>query len=731
MSRAFIQVVASCVLLAGLHPVMADDTPSNVPTVVPKLLRVVVIDDSGSMATDNRIGVVRDENTKQLQQLPPSPEFPVAVVTFGTEAQPARTFVDLKSSLEFINSLSASSGGTNMAAGLAEANTVIAKMNPVPSVWVMLYSDGEDANADGILAEEAKLDALFTDRTQRGLDQTVVFCKRWGGSNAQLQQQIEKRGRARVIDAGEAQLKTVTMEPRLTVHEVRWSKDKTNWIEVSFTPSVALRGGNAKQKWSPLKLTCQTPDAEGDRAFDVGIGTAEVRRMLRLPVPSDLQGQSEFAATFEVTEPGAQQSSDGVLVPLLAGTLVSLPIKLPLAKTRLRVTADCDLAEAPRWLDPLLQKAVYPVVLNVEVQADADVSTVEPTVWRLIPSRLARIHGGESSVKVAGLGKFSFPVSLELTPPQLASDLKRLAFDFELMLKAENVSASIELEPSVLTVKRSQLAPPPAVKTRITARVQSTSVGRWSDLRRAIASHALKIDFNVQGSMPNGTQITLVAPAEVQDLEFSPRVLRSGQQTIALSLKSEAKPRPSVAEIALKLVSPGSSGAIAFECQDRLVLKLPGPKPVRLLVGQSGEFASVLMASANDNVELASLPVEPFIAGIKQQRMLGGLQVAVSSKDFAVAAHQSQPLDFFSPTTIPMQLPSRPRSFFYDTRIDGDLQFHPEPATPAVIGSRYPVTVVVEAPFKRLLAILAITTSSVLAVVLLCWMVAKLRHQRS
>ena len=63
--------------------------------------------------------------------------------------------------------------------------------------------------------------------------------------------------------------------------------------------------------------------------------------------------------------------------------------------------------------------------------------------------------------------------------------------------------------------------------------------------------------------------------------------------------------------------------------------------------------------------------------------------------------------------------------------IEGDVQFQPLPPTPAVIGARYPVTIVVQAPFKRLLAILAITVSSVLAIVLLCWMVAKLRHQRS
>ncbi|HLQ44114.1 MAG TPA: vWA domain-containing protein, partial [Planctomycetaceae bacterium] len=125
---------------------VADDIPP-ITAPPPKLYRLVVIDDSGSMATDNRIGMVRDELTKQLQQLPPSREYPIAIVTFGSSAKPAKTFFDLKSATEFLGTLNASSGGTSIAAGLAEANAELKNATTVSSVWVMLYSDGEDSDS--------------------------------------------------------------------------------------------------------------------------------------------------------------------------------------------------------------------------------------------------------------------------------------------------------------------------------------------------------------------------------------------------------------------------------------------------------------------------------------------------------------------------------------------------------------------------------------------------------
>ncbi|HLQ45278.1 MAG TPA: hypothetical protein VK137_11155, partial [Planctomycetaceae bacterium] len=120
----------------------------------------------------------------------------------------------------------------------------------------------------------------------------MVFCKRWGGSSVLLQQQIAKRGHARVIDAGEAKLNTVTMEPKITVDAVRWLKDKSNWLEVDFSPSIAVRGDAASRVWAAVKWKSQASDAEGDTEIDVVPGASESpRRTLRMPVPANAIGE--------------------------------------------------------------------------------------------------------------------------------------------------------------------------------------------------------------------------------------------------------------------------------------------------------------------------------------------------------------------------------------------------------------------------------------------------------
>ena len=152
------------------------------------------------------------------------------------------------------------------------------------------------------------------------------------------------------------------------------------------------------------------------------------------------------------------------------------------------------------------------------------------------------------------------------------SDLQLLSFAFELTLRPEKVPANILVEPAALTVKRDQLAPPALVRTQITAQVQSTSAGTWTDLRQALASHALEVSFTVQGPIPEGTLITLVAPATVKHIEFSPRTLRTGKQTLKIKLRSTAKPTPAIADITLQLIPPSPLGAVEFDCQPNLRL---------------------------------------------------------------------------------------------------------------------------------------------------------------
>ena len=77
---------------------------------VPRLLRVAVIDNSGSMAGE-RIASVRDELTKIGQQLPPSTAEPIILIKFGSVAASPLVFTDLASFEAAIAELNGDSGG--------------------------------------------------------------------------------------------------------------------------------------------------------------------------------------------------------------------------------------------------------------------------------------------------------------------------------------------------------------------------------------------------------------------------------------------------------------------------------------------------------------------------------------------------------------------------------------------------------------------------------------------
>src|SRR5207302_5560441 len=102
-------------------------------------------------------------------------------------------------------------------------------------VCVLLYTDGDDPDAEGIRRQEDQLDRLFSARSRQGLRQTMVFCKRWEKANADLLARVSKRGHAQVVDAGELRLLPVTLAPAVKVAGARWSRVRPGVLDVDLT----------------------------------------------------------------------------------------------------------------------------------------------------------------------------------------------------------------------------------------------------------------------------------------------------------------------------------------------------------------------------------------------------------------------------------------------------------------------------------------------------------------
>ena len=111
-------IVAVLCAMIGSSVRAADPTPPS------KLLRLGIVDDSGSMAGE-RIETVRKEWLSLARQLPPTPENPIVLVTFGSAASAPKVFVDLPFFEAAVATLQGHSGATIIAAGLQEGITYL------------------------------------------------------------------------------------------------------------------------------------------------------------------------------------------------------------------------------------------------------------------------------------------------------------------------------------------------------------------------------------------------------------------------------------------------------------------------------------------------------------------------------------------------------------------------------------------------------------------------------
>ena len=84
------------------------------PAEPPKMVRVAIVDNSGSMQGD-RIATVRSELTKVIHQLPPSPEFPLLLIVFDETVGPTQLLTDPKAAEKIISDLQGNGPGTRIA----------------------------------------------------------------------------------------------------------------------------------------------------------------------------------------------------------------------------------------------------------------------------------------------------------------------------------------------------------------------------------------------------------------------------------------------------------------------------------------------------------------------------------------------------------------------------------------------------------------------------------------
>lgn len=681
----------------------------------PRFLRVAVIDDSGSMKGD-RIATVRDELLRLAKQLPPSPKHPIALITFGSTASAPRTFTDRPTFEAELTKLVGDSGGTNIAGALEATADALGKSLKTQDVWILFYSDGEDSNTEGILHAEQRLDSLFSDRGQQGMTQTV-FCKRWGNANAQLLNEIRKHGHAKVIDAGDLQVRPLTLTPHVKILSAEWNQDDPGQLNIEWAIDVKLQGKTDDLLPPPLQVTCSRKDASGDRVVEVVPGSPAEQRTLFVKVSPEERQARELRLPFAFRQTQDLVKGDTHVLQQLSESLIETIVRLPPAKHVFQV--HCELKpETAIWADPLAKKIRLPVQIVARV-TNADSAAIPMGTLRLTPGKATKIIQGVDSVAVSSQGELTADIEIEVALQDESVPPDQWLFRAEIQVQAVSTALEGFFEPST-SLLTAEIAAPSAAVTPIQARVLRVSPPEWTNLAQSEGKFDVEVEFDVQGPIAPQTVLTLSTVGPLTSVKLNPSVLKTGKQTIVISMRATLPAAPKRQAFESQIIPPAPDQVIAYQINDVIQFDVAGPSAPSLGVATYGRVTKELRSFIVDNESRATFRFQPIVVGLSKQNTAGDLEVRLAPLIAGTPTPDQRRYRTYRNAV--WQLPitkSVNSSFFRDTVITTAVEMTPDLPTAPIKAITVPVAVVIAAPLKRLLWQLAISLSALTTIVVL------------
>lgn len=698
---------------ALVTPAAAADSAPTLP-----FQRVMLLDVSTSMVGEN-IRIAKEEILEHARQFPPSDAFPLIILPFHTKVDHVYRFTDFPALEAYLSQL-VPYGGTSIAGGLHAAFEELSRHADCRHTCLFLYTDGEDPEQDEIQVEEQRLNQLFSERQKQGLKQTVVFCKRWGNANAQLVSAIRKHGQARVIDAGELKLTPLILEPRFQVMQVRWASDDPTILEATVAAQINAQGSQAeKVPIAPVRVRCLHPGAQGKVSVDLTPGNSPARALkLRLPLDVRTLGTTRrIEVPFQIADPRHIQTDTALFLPFLPCDIVRLGIDLPPLHVRSVITATLSHPAPARWTDPAARRASVPLTLTLDVKAASPHPWAQPIEFRITPAPENRILSGTPTCTLAGPGTREITIAVEAVP---GSDGRTLPIS--LTLAPVTPGSLQQFQPSEVIVKTAPPTPP-LVITSIRIRPLSTTPPRWLHVATSLAAFSAKLDVQVDGPLLADTVIMLRSPLCVRKLRIDPAKLRSGTQTVTLHIEAQLRPAPARTPFAFHVELPASQGAVTLQPPQPWQFDVTGPPAPRLALSVGATAPPTLDVSMSDTESDALLSVTPVLLGLTDPQAGKGLSTTIRSSG-GLRLEENPRGTIARPLTLRLTpTDTVSRSFFRDTRIEGDLVTAPAGPDSIALASRQHVVVRVEAPFKRLLFYLVGGISLLLAVALIVTLV--------
>ncbi len=737
MYKRLIVILAYCFYAMAVlaSPAQAKQTIPTLPNDKDiDLLRVLVLDVSGSMdgkdtKRSTRLGTARKEIKESLTQLPVGGKTPVILVPFCHKIREdfERIYFSTSAMADALDELKPG-GRTNIAAGLGRAIERINQLGMARNLVIYLYSDGEHNCGSKKLLEEQEdnLDRLFGFRASKGLSQTVVV-KRWGGVISKLVARLKKSPYVTVVDAGQLELRTVTLVPSVKLRSVKWHDAASGLAKVQFDVTVTNRSELTLPDKSAVKISCPLAGCRWLTEPTMTVTGRTQTQTFTLLVeldPKKFNLTKNYSLPLRFHWPSQITTGKSLLLPVV--NPIQVYCVLPADQLRPTVTIFAKLSEQgkPRWEDIDKCIVVWPMRLQLETKAAPSFIWLEQVKLDIY---------GLNGVKVTT----SDPIILQGRPKEINISLTK-KISLEQVIQGKPVKIQIELRvankpktlalSSVRIISAIRIKLPPIKLTRIEQRISFVGRPQWADLTAGLVSVPIKLDIRFHGIVAPDTTLGLLPCEDIVRTDGIPVRIRSGQQTVDIILTGRVDCANSLVKWPLQLKPPLSSYGIRYVEPPPVTVRFTAPKPVQAVLStNAGVLASCAYRGNRPQravlgsgcIKLAGAFAQYAVSNLHFKGFLRG---HLRGNGFSKAGAD----DWISWSMQPTN-PAVSSRVWRDITVTGDLVVLPENAAPGtMVGSAIGVTVTYEALYKKVALYLAVGVVVVLVGTLLFWLARRM-----
>jgi hypothetical protein len=703
-----------------LASAQAPQPPKAAVSGAPDLLRIVVIDVSGSMNeadgnSPSRLDTARNEFKQSLKSLPATASTPVVLIPFSDDVlhQFVRIFADNNDLERFLDSLQPN-GSTNIAAALKTAIDQAGQLSLSKNLMVFLYSDGGHNVGPMYLVyeQEHNLDRLFADRATKGLSQSVVV-KRWGGVNGDMVAHLQKNPNVHVVDASELKLNTTSLTTSASIRELAWKDAAAGLVLVRLVAAIGGTTGAIPPR-TVVTIKCLLPGCQwlAEPKLTVGEPAQTLELLVRLN-PQGFDPAAKYTLPLQFQGPEVIATKQGLLLPIINPARLDCPLPLDGLYPSVQVKASLSQRDQPQWKDPFQQLGSWPMKLRLEPTFHPPVSWPQKVRWVL-----SGLDGAETvNPKTVLLENRPLEVDLIITRRLSSQEIASAnPVALQVRLTASPDSKTCKLSSNQLTATAT-VGLPPTQTTRISQQISSVGQPQWTDLTAGVVTVPVRLDLTIDGMLSPGAVLGLLPCRDVVAAEGVPVRVHSGSQTVEIKIAGKTSAASSTINWTLQLEPPQATYGTRYVPPAPVNVTFVVPPPFQIVLADNRNVlkeitcagGAVNQAIAGGGlVKLAGEPAAPAAAG--NLRIRGFLKGPIVGSGFS-NIHLGQQVSW----AMRPSDPSIGISWWHDVHVKGSLVILPENAPPhAVQGSVMDVTIVYEAVYKKLAFYLALGLGTIL-----------------